>query len=303
MAAKAKSAGKALIIINPVAGFSNAEQLQKVCEEQFELAGWSPRFHFTQVGENLAKLVQKESKRGLDLVVAVGGDGTVAAVAAALLNTKIPLGILPTGTWNAIARQFYLPASPQRAIALMTGPHSLCKLDMMAVGDTIHAMNLGVGFSASMIKGSDRQQKRHLGNLAYFKTFAKQLFGLQMQKYLIEVDGRLYKGRATEIMVANYGVIGLRFFEDRLNIHPDDGKVEILILKARTILDLPILIWQIFMKPEKRTPKYRKLSASREIRISTTPPVAVQADGEELGQTPVTVKILPRTVRVIAPLS
>jgi diacylglycerol kinase family enzyme len=302
MALTKKTANNVLMIINPVAGFSNAEQLQKVCREQFEGAGWKTRFHLTQVGENLPELIQKEAANGLDLVVAVGGDGTVAAVAAGLLNTKIPMGIIPTGTWNAIARHFYLPASPQRAIALMTGAHLLCELDMMAIGDTVHAMNIGIGFSASMIKGSDRQQKRRFGNLAYFKTFARQLLGLEMQRYFIEADGRHYKGRATEIFVANYGVVGLRFFEDRLNIHPDDGKVEILILKARTILDLPILVWQVFMKPEKRTPKYRKITARREIRIATFPPTEIQADGEELGQTPVTVTILPKSVQVIAPL-
>jgi diacylglycerol kinase family enzyme len=117
----------------------------------------------------------------------------------------------------------------------------------------------------------------------------------------MEVDGVLYKGRATEILVANYGVIGLRFFEDRLDIHPDDGKVEILILKARTLLDLPVLIWQIFVSREKRTPKYRKLTASHTIVITTQPPALVQADGEPLGETPIKIKILPQIIRVIAP--
>jgi YegS/Rv2252/BmrU family lipid kinase len=292
---------KALILINPVAGFTNAEQMQKICREQFKSAGWEPRFHTTQTDENLTKFIQKETSKGLDLVVAVGGDGTVASVAAALMDTDIPLGIIPTGTWNAIARNFSLPASPQRAIALMTGPHSLCKLDMMAVNDTVHAMNIGIGFSAAMIQSTDRLQKRLFGNLAYIKNLGKQLFGLQMQRYFIEADGSVYKGRAAEIFVANYGVVGLRFIEDRLNIHPDDGKVELLILKARTLFDLPSLIWQIFMKPEKRTPKYRKIIASKEIFITTFPAAQVQADGEPLGQTPVRITVLPKTVQVITP--
>lgn len=301
MSATLKPGSKVFILINPVAGFTNPQQLKKICEEQFHVAGWQPTFHFTKKEEDINQIVAEAVAAGTDLVVAAGGDGTVAAAAAALTHTHVPLGIIPTGTWNAIARHLALPASPQRAIALMTGRHSVRKLDMMDVGNTLHAMNLGVGFSATMINQSERAQKRKLGMLAYFKHFFQQLLGLQMQRYHMEVDGVLYKGRATEILVANYGVIGLRFFEDRLDIHPDDGKVEILILKARTLLDLPVLIWQIFVSREKRTPKYRKLTASRKIVITTKPPALVQADGEPLGETPVKIKILPQIIRVIAP--
>ena len=106
---------------------------------------------------------------------------------------------------------------------------------------------------------------------------------------------RIYK------MVENNYLFTLRFLEDHMNIHPDDGLAEIFIIKARTILDLPQLIWQVFVKPEQRTPKYRKISAVKRILITTIPPVFVQADGEFLGMTPVNVKVSPKIIRVIAP--
>jgi len=297
-----KPGSKAFIIINPVAGFTDASQMKKICEEQFHAAGWHTRFYFTRADEQkLSEVVTAEITAGANLVVAVGGDGTIAEVAGCLLHTNVPLGIIPTGTWNAIARHLTLPASPQHAIALMTGKHSLRRLDMMQVGKTFHAMNVGVGFSALMAGGANRTQKRKFGNMAYFSHILKQLFGLQMQRYSIEADGVRHTGRATEILIANYGVVGLRFLEDRLKIHPDDGKVDILIMKARTVLDLPSLIWQLFVKRNKRTPKYRKITAHKKITIITKPPAPVQADGESLGQTPVKVKVLPRAVLVIAP--
>jgi diacylglycerol kinase (ATP) len=296
-----KPGSKAFILINPVAGTSEAQHLKKVCAEQFRAAGWITTFYMTKKNEDLCPVIQKELAAAADLVVAVGGDGTVAAVAAGLLHSHVPLGIIPTGTWNAIARHLVLPASPRSAIALMTGKHSVRRLDMMAVGNSVHAMNLGVGFSAKMINGADREKKRTFGSLAYIQNIFKQLFGLQMHKYKIEADGLIYKGRATEIFVANYGLVGLHFLEDRLQIHPDDGIVEILILQARTVLDLPDLIWQVFIQREKRTPKYRKISASKKILISTTPSALVQADGEALGETPVQITVLPKTIKVIAP--
>ena len=301
MAATFKPGSKVFILINPVAGSTDVKTLKKVCEEQFHAAGWQTRIHLTNVDENLSEIINTEIANGADLVVAAGGDGTVSAVAACLLETHVPLGIISTGTWNAIARYLLIPPAPRAAIELMTGKHTTRKLDMMAVDKSIHVMNLSVGFTAAVINGTDRKQKRKLGNLAYVKHIFKSLFGLEMPRYIIEADGSIYKGRASEIFIANYGVIGLHFLEDGMNVLPDDGKVEILILKARTILDLPFLVWQVFVKPEKRTPKYRRVSASKKIVITTIPPALVHADGESLGETPVTVKVLPRTVSVIAP--
>ncbi len=164
-----------------------------------------------------------------------------------------------------------------------------------------HAMNLGVGFSSKMNDQADRVRKRKLGNFAYLKHFVKLLFGLEMQKYVIQADGFTYRGRATEIFIANYGVAGLHILEDRLDIHPDDGKVDILIMRARTVIDLPVMLWQMVVRKDKRTPKYRQFTAEKSVTISTKPPNPVQTDGELVGMTPVNVTILPRAIRVIAP--
>jgi YegS/Rv2252/BmrU family lipid kinase len=293
---------RVFIIINPVAGFSDGNSLKNLCEQQFTAAGWQSSFYLTKRGENLVPVLQKTIAAGVDLVVAVGGDGTVAAVAAGLLNTEVPLGIIPTGTWNAIARHLYLPALPVRAIALMTGKHEIRTMDMMTVGDTIHAMNVGVGFSAKMNDNASREVKRKMGASAYLKHFFKLIFGLEMQKYVIQADGFTYRGRANEIFIANYGVAGLHLLEDRLDIHPDDGKVDILIMRARTILDLPVMMWQMFIRKDKRTPKYRQFSASRDISITTRPPSPVQADGELVGMTPISVTVLPCSIQVIVPM-
>ncbi len=298
-----KNLPTAFIVLNPVAGLVNAQVLKNIIEHRFHTSGWSTRVHLTDAGENTTKVVSDELTNGYDLVVAVGGDGTIAAVAAGMVHSHIPLGIIPTGTWNAIARNLQIPFNPLRAINLMTGKHTIKKLDLMAVGNTIHAMNLGVGFSAMMVKNTARVEKRKFGNLAYFNNGIKQFFGLQLRRYTIEADGARYRGRATEIFVANYGVVGLNALEALLEIKPDDGKVDILVLRARTIFDLPSLFWDVFIKRQKKSPKYRKIEAAQSIIIRTTPPLTVQADGEVIGETPVKVTVLPRSVRVVVPQS
>jgi diacylglycerol kinase family enzyme len=104
-----------------------------------------------------------------------------------------------------------------------------------------------------------------------------------------------------EIMVANIGVIGFNAIESPLEIHPDDGKVDVLIFKPQTILDLPAMLWQALIRKEKRTRKFQQLPACSKISIQTIPPVDIQADGEVIGQTPVSVTVLPRCVGVIVP--
>lgn len=292
----------AFIVLNPVAGITNAQALQRTIENRFDHFGWKTRFHITSAEETIAPLVRQELERGVDLVVAVGGDGTIAAVAAGMVHSPIPLGVIPTGTWNAIARHLSVPFNVPRAVKVMTGSHKIKKLDLMAVGDTYQAMNLSIGVSSSMVAGTGRSEKRKWGNMAYFSTLFKQIFGLQQRRYTIIADGRRYRGRAAEIFVANYGVVGMNAIEAALEIKPDDGKVDVLILRARTIFDLPSLFWQMLVRHNKRTPKYRQISVEKSLVIHTSPPEIAQSDGEIIGKTPVTIKVLPRCVNVIVPV-
>jgi len=96
-------------------------------------------------------------------------------------------------------------------------------------------------------------------------------------------------------------VVGLNIIESLLDVHPDDGKADVLIFKPRTILDLPVMFWQALFQRKKRGPKFQQLHASQTITIDTIPPMDVQADGEMIGKTPVTVTVLPRCVGVIVP--
>jgi YegS/Rv2252/BmrU family lipid kinase len=291
---------KVLVIHNPVSGVGNPELLERLVQREIESMGWKSDYHRTTSDENLSELVN-QIKDGYDLVIAAGGDGTISGVAAGLANSSIPLGILPSGTWNAIARHLLIPLNLNRALALILGEHQLTTLDLMQVGTRTHAMNLTIGFSVAMIQNTGRQEKRRFGVFAYFGNVISQLFGLKLKRYNLVVDGVPYKVRASEIVVANYGLIGLRHLEELLEIHPDDGKADVFVVRARTILDFPDLVWRVFIKREKQTPIVRIFPGCEEIRISSTSPAVVQADGDIIGSTPVEIKVIPRCVQVIIP--
>jgi len=77
--------------------------------------------------------------------------------------------------------------------------------------------------------------------------------------------------------------------------------VDVLILKTRTILDVPSMIWNVLIRRKKKIPKFQQIPAVSKVAIKTNPPVPVQADGEILGDTPISVSVLPRSVKVIVP--
>jgi YegS/Rv2252/BmrU family lipid kinase len=301
MTTTSKNHSEALIIINPVAGFMNLKVMRRVITEHFKQAGWIIHIYHTEKDTELASLVKIYIDKGVDLIVAAGGDGTVSSVAAGMVNSNVPLGIIPCGTWNAIARQLMLPTNPGKALSLITEKHQVRYLDLMAIGDSYHAMNLSVGLSGSMIRSTTRDKKRRFGNFNYYLGWVKQFLVPRLNRYLIEADGLKFRGRALEIMVANFGVVGFNMIESPLEIHPDDGKADVLIVKSKTIWDLPAMFWQALILKQKLTQKFQQLQASRTITIQTTPLLDIQADGEFIGQTPVSITVLPRCVGVIVP--
>lgn len=298
---ESQSGRKVLVVHNPVSGVGNPEVLEQFISRETELNGWQAEFHQTTQDEDLSEYVSLV-KDGYDLVIAAGGDGTIAQVAAGLANSSIPLGILPSGTWNAIARHLFVPLNTSRALALILGEHDINTLDLMQVGSRTHAMNLTIGFSAAMIQNTGRQEKRKFGIFAYIGNIFSQIFGLKLKRYRLTIDGVTYKTRASEIIVANYGLVGFRYLEHLLEIHPDDGKADVFVVRARTILDLPDLVWRVFIKREKRAPIVRIFPGCEIIKITSSSPAMVQADGEIIGTTPVEINVLPRCVQVIVPL-
>ncbi len=301
MTSQKQNQRKALLILNPVSGIGNPDQLQAFCCRELEKAGWEVEVYLTRTDDDLGAVVKTALEDSCGLVVASGGDGTVAAVAAAMKNSPVPLGIIPSGTWNAIARHFAIPLNPQRAIGLILGEHNIASLDLMDIGDTVHAMNLTIGFSAAMIQSTGREEKRKFGIFAYFSNVFTQILGLKLKRYRLVIDGQRFKTRASEILVANYGIIGLRALEEILNIRPDDGKMDLIILRARTILDAPALFWRVVIKREKITPIYRIFKGCENISITSSKPVIVQADGEIIGTTPVQIQVVANAVQLIIP--
>src|SRR5258706_399922 len=151
-----------------------------------------------------------------------------------------------------------------------------------------------------IVRGA-RAAKRRFGRAAYLWTAARWLIGYQPRRFTIAVDGRRYRPRAAQVLIANGGALGMRLLRWGPHIRPDDGQVDVCVISARTLWDYLRVGWHMLLSQHDRDPNIRYLSATRSIAIDADRPLPVQADGEIIGQTPVQVRVVPDAVRVVVP--
>lgn len=292
---------KVFVVIHPVAGKCNIKEVRELITKTLKETGCEIQVYETTGKENLPDIVREAVKKYFNLFVVAGGDGTVSDVAEGLVGTNIPLGIVPVGTGNVLARELWIPVNIKKACKVIADRHNVTSLDAMQVGNRYYFQTLSAGFASLMIRDTRREHKRIYGVAAYLWTGLKKLLGFQPIKFCVNYDGNQYECYAKEVALMNAGTIGRRPIALGKSIRVDDGKIDICIIRARNFIDCLVLAVRIVLRLQKYDRNIEYFTAHRNIRIETDEPVVVQADGEVIGTTPVEVNILPRTVKIIVP--
>lgn len=289
------------LVYNPVAGADDAGAGLEKARERLETAGWRYTIYETTGKESLPDVVRQAVKDGYDLVAAGGGDGTVSMVAGGLVHTQVPLAILPMGSGNVIAQELEIPQNTADAVDLLIGEHAIRRIDAMQVEDKYFFLTGNVGLSTGIIDSTRREQKRRFGFLAYLWNAALQLGGFRLRYFALEIDGERFHGWASEVLVANCGILGMKWVRSELGIHPDDGVLEVCVVRSRTVIDFVDLAWNFFVLRRKGNPEVQCFQAQKSVKIASNDPILVGADGEILGQTPVEFKVVPGALHVVVP--
>jgi diacylglycerol kinase (ATP) len=292
---------RAFLVINPVSGTAQPEIIISRFQAVFSEAGWETEFYQTTGDDPIADIVQRAQLSGFDLFVAAGGDGTISEVGSALAYTNLPLGILPTGTWNALAHNLSIPLLLEDALQLLVHSEHRIQMDALEINGRAYLLNVGIGLSAAVIQSTLRHQKRRFGFLAYIWNVLVQVTGLRLRQIRLGIDGSEVKLAASELMVVNSSILGLGELPTMLDIHPDDGKVEVIAIQAPTLFGLIGVAINFLIGRRKKTPGFSTFSATRKLSIRTHRKVVVQADGEIIGMTPVEIIVRPNAVDVIIP--
>lgn len=285
------------LIVNPSAGDGRAGRVLADVQAALALRSLEYRVQPTRSLEHARELALAAADNG-ETAVALGGDGLVGAVADALKHTDAVIGVLPGGRGNDFARVLGIPLDPGSACdVLATG--EIRQLDLGAVGSAtfIGIASCGFDSEANRIANDTRLIR---GNLVYAYGAIRALLGWKRATFEVRLDGEPAKVlTGYTVAAANssaYG--GGMFLAPEASL--EDGLLDVVLVgdvPKRTFLRL---LPTVFKGEHVLQPNVEVLRA-REIEISADRPFALYADGDPIGRLPITVRVLPRAVRVIVP--
>lgn len=293
---------KVFVVFNPKAGKEDqADEVRAALAHHFTPPQWTSEIYETTGKEDVPAICRAACKRGASLVVAAGGDGTLVGVANGLVNSPVPLGILPLGTGNDLARALLIPLKLDEAMDLLVSDHTVMEVDALKVGERHFFSNVSVGISPQMMSDTKPAQKKIFGRLAYILAMIKRSGIFQLQRYTLKIDGQTRSIRAAEVMISNTTLLEKPPFLFGPPETLDDGQLDVYLLTAQTLGDYMRLVWDLFRRPGKSAGKLTHLSAKHSVRIEADRSHLVQADGELIGHTPVEVQLVPKAIHAIMP--
>ncbi len=293
---------KALVILNPVAGHIDADALRDALQRLFSAAGIAYEVYQTRPGDEPGEIVRDRLGKGFDLMVAAGGDGTISAVLDGLTGSQVPLGIVPVGTGNLVARELGIPIDAEQALALIAGPHAERRIDTMRIGKRVYVLNVSVGVSASVAGDMTYQGKGRFGRLAYVGSAIFRILQFRRRYLTVGVDGQERRCRAVEITVMNCAIFGKGLYPKEPIIRVDDGCIDVWIVSMRTLFDGVKYFLKILTG--RSAPRMAQHAHARKrVAIRGALSCPVQADGDIIGTTPVEIEVLPHALTVIVPVT
>lgn len=253
-------------------------------------------------GEEWA-LARRAVEQGARMVVAHGGDGTVSAVAEAIADSDVLLGILPGGTANVFARDLGIPLTLEGAAKLLAGPHETRAVDLGTAEfedgtKRTFVLRVSVGLEAVAVEEAPRQEKEMLGELAYVVSALRRLPNPPIARYELHNEhGECVETDGLFAVLANSGHMGAGEAMYAPDIAVDDGHFDGLIAPA-AVGDLVTAAAAALQKTEAEVVEHLR---GEELTLVCTPPQRVTVDGEPMGDTPVKVQIRRAAVKVVAP--
>jgi diacylglycerol kinase (ATP) len=288
---------RAHAIINPTAGGGRAGRHWRLAAPILREAGWDVTESHSERRGHARDLA---AAAPADVVLAVGGDGTVHEVVNGLMESRRPatLGVLPVGTGNDFARALGMPRDPLAAATALITAHPR-RIDLGAVNDRYFVTIAGAGFDGEVARQVNAWPKVLGGTAMYALGILKMLVAYRPVEVEILVDGAIHRDRLFLIAVGNtsWNAGGMWLVPPA---RPDDGVLHAVIAGPLSRLEALAVLPKVFSGRHLEHYKVRQ-AQGREIRVSSGKPLAVQADGESIGVLPAVFRVHPGVLSVLAP--
>ena len=295
---KTQKKKKIIFIINPISGTRRHRNLDALIDKNLDKTKYQYEIKYTQFAGHAIYLSKEAVEKGTDIIVAVGGDGSINEVASQMINTTSALGIIPLGSGNGLARHLGIPRIIPWAIKLIN-KGNITEIDTATVNGKPFISIAGVGFDAYVAKLFARNSRR--GFLTYAHIIANNYLYYKPKKYKLHFeDGKKIKTKALFVSFANSNQFG---FNTAIapNARLRDGMLDVCIVQKPKIFDLPIILNLLLLRVIDKS-QYVKIIRTNRFVIKQKRNRVVNIDGEAVKiDKKLKVKVNPLSLKIIIP--
>lgn len=279
------------VIINPASGKN--QPILNVLNDVFQQYDVAWQTYVTKEAGDAKRFAKEAIEAGADLIVGYGGDGTVMELANVLHPKGLPMGILPGGTSNSIAREVGVPFDLTEAAELLCQPSRLKEIDICRIRDIEYfLLHVYIGVTPEQLAG--REWKDKAGILAYLLPVLRVIKEPQMTRYFLTIDDEELEEEGMVCTLINAFGWGIEPPLD-LPVASNDGLLDLFIVKK----NVPEAVGSLLTLKEKEEIILHK--QGKKISVRSDRPQNIWTDGEDGGETPFTAVIESKPFRIVVP--
>ena len=286
---------KAVFVINLISGTSDKAAIPGLIDQYLDKTKFEYEIAITQYAGHASEIATKAKDDGVDVVVAVGGDGTVNEVARAIVHSNTALGIIPCGSGNGLARHLLLPLNVRKAIDVINRGE-VRQLDYGIINDYPFFCTCGMGFDAFVSMKFAEAGKR--GPITYVENVLREGLKYKPETYTIEDDNGTLQYKAFLISCANASQYGNNAY-----IAPQasmsDGLMDVIIMEPFDVFEAPQISIEMFSKTLDKNSKI-KTFRTRHLHIHRDKPGVIHYDGDPvMTGADIDIELKPKGINII----
>lgn len=281
--------------MNPISGTQNKAGIPELIERTLDHEQFSYELRLTEHAGHASEIANEAKEQGVDIVVAIGGDGTVNEVARAIVHSNTALGIMPCGSGNGLARHLLLPMNLKKSIEILNRCE-IHELDYGIINGHAFFCTCGMGFDAFVSQKFAEAGKR--GPITYVENVLREGLKYKPETYEIQDEQGTTRAKAFLISCANASQYGNNAY-----IAPQasmsDGLLDVIIMEPFDVLEAPQISIEMFNKTLDKNSKIKTFKCQR-LHIHRKQPGFIHFDGDPvMTDADVDIELKPKGIRVV----
>lgn len=288
---------KILFIINPVCGVGKQKKVENAVKKYLDHSEYNYVIAQTEYAHHASEMSAEAQRKGFDIVVAVGGDGSANDVARGIVDSDMTMGIIPVGSGNGLAHHLRIPVSLKRAIRVICRKN-VSRIDTARINDRLFISIAGLGFDALVAEKFAQSSKR--GFRSYFMAIIRLFRNYKHAVYKLKFDGNEIERPALLISFANSDQFG---YNARVAPHAsiNDGFIDLCIIRQVSFFSAIMIALKFFLK-NLDTSKNVEIYKVQEVKVEISEPISCHIDGDPSERIRFAdVKIFPKSLNLIVP--